>query len=318
MTLYYYDPVFMEHQTGDHPERSDRVLAVVRHLNFIALDSSCIRPSWLPATVQRLRYVHTDDYIDSVKRFADAGGGYLDADTFVSRKSFEVASVATGAVCDAVTRVVAGEDRNAFCLVRPPGHHAMPDHAMGFCLFNHVAVGARVATRELGLRSVLIVDFDVHHGNGTQAIFWEDPAVGYFSMHRWPLYPGTGADAETGGGAGLGTTLNIPITFGTSAWQQLSIFEDRLGDFADRLRPELVLVSAGFDSHKDDPIGSLGLETEDFRPLTRILLEVAERHSQGRLVSVLEGGYNSEALTESVTVHLEELVAAPGQGSAPR
>ena len=156
------------------------------------------------------------DYVDSIEQFAEhGGGGYIEEDTVVSEKSYEVARMAVGAVCDAVERVVVGEDKTAFCLVRPPGHHAMPDHAMGFCLFNNIAVGARVATQELGVERVLIVDFDVHHGNGTQAMFWEDADVGYFSMHRSPFYPGTGAADEIGAGAGVGTTLNLPVAFGT-------------------------------------------------------------------------------------------------------
>ena len=308
MTLLYYDPVFQEHNTGDHPENGGRLLPVVRHLNFVALDSSCKRPVWDAASESRLRYVHTRDYVESIERFANNGGGHIEEDTVVSAKSFEVARMAVGAVCDAVARVVVGEDKTAFCLVRPPGHHAMPDHAMGFCLFNNVAVGARVATQELGVERVLIVDFDVHHGNGTQAMFWEDANVGYFSMHRSPFYPGTGAADEIGAGAGVGATLNLPVKFGTSRDIQLRSFERKVKEFAARIKPQLVLVSAGFDSHKSDPVGSLGLENEDFGTITRCLREVANVHAGGKLVSVLEGGYNPDALTDCVTIHLEELL----------
>lgn len=309
MTLLYYDPIFMEHQTGDHPERSARLLAVVRHLSFVGLDSLCTRPHWDAASSERLAYVHTNDYVTAVRRFADSGGGYLDADTVVSRKSDDVARMAAGAVCDAVERVVRGDDLTAFCLVRPPGHHAMPDRAMGFCLFNNVAVGARVATQELGIDRVLIVDFDVHHGNGTQTIFWEDSDVGYFSIHRSPLYPGTGDANEVGAGAGMGMTLNIPIEFGMSREKQLSLFKNELEAYAQRVRPQLILISAGFDSHKNDPIGSLGLESEDFETMTRVILEVANKHAGGKVVSVLEGGYDPDALTECVTLHLETLLS---------
>ncbi len=308
MTLLYYDPIFQAHKTGNHPENSGRILPVVRHLNFLALDTSCRRPAWDSASVDRLCYVHTPQYVESIKQFARRGGGYIETDTVVSEQSYEVARMAAGAVCDAVTRVVAGEDKNAFCLVRPPGHHALPDQAMGFCLFNNVAVGARVATRELGVERILIVDFDVHHGNGTQAMFWEDADVGYFSMHRSPFYPGTGSEQEVGAGPGLGTTLNLPIQLGTSREAQRSLFAKQLTAFAARIKPELVLVSAGFDSHKDDPIGSLGLETEDFGDLTRCLLDVAGEYASGKLVSVLEGGYNPAALTDCVAVHLEALL----------
>ena len=310
MTLLYYDPIFQEHCTGDHPENAGRILPVVRHLNFVALDTSCRRPSWQAASPQQLGLVHTPAYIESVKRFAEQGGGWIERDTVVSQQSFEVALMAAGAVCDAVTRVVDGEDKTAFCLVRPPGHHAMPDHAMGFCLFNNVAVGARVATEQLGIERVLIVDWDVHHGNGTQAAFWEDPRVGFLSMHRSPFYPGTGAADEIGAGAGLGTTCNLPIACGTSREAQLERFRRELERFAAQLQPELVLISAGFDSHKDDPIGSLGLESEDFRVLTELVSAVAQQYAQGRIVSVLEGGYNPRALTECVECHLEALLAA--------
>ncbi len=186
MTLFYYDPKFMEHITGKHPENAARILPTIRHLHFLGLDSSCKRPAWTPASIERLEYVHTKAHIRSIELFAKQGGGTIEHDTVLSPLSYDVATLAAGAVCDATVRVIHGEDKNAFCLVRPPGHHAMPDHAMGFCLFNNVAVGARVATREFGIDRVLIVDWDVHHGNGTQAIFWEDPQVGYFSLHRSP------------------------------------------------------------------------------------------------------------------------------------
>ncbi len=310
MTLLYYDPIFMEHVTGDHPECPGRLLPAVRHLNFVALDSCCKRPRWESATVERLGYVHTRKYIESLRRFADAGGGHLDADTVVCKRSYEVATQATGAVCDAVERVIAGEDKTAFCLVRPPGHHAMPDHAMGFCLLNNVAVGARVATNELGIERVLIVDFDVHHGNGTQAMFWDAADVGYFSMHRSPLYPHTGFANEIGAGAGRGTTVNLPIELGTSRDEILSLFTQRVNEFADRIRPQLAIVSAGFDAHRADPIGSLGLASEDFRAMTRTLLDVADKYADGRIVSVLEGGYDADAMSECITLHLEELLEA--------
>ncbi|QDT02159.1 Histone deacetylase-like amidohydrolase [Rubripirellula lacrimiformis] len=308
MTLFYYNPVFQEHVTGDHPENGERIRAVVRHLSFVGLDASCRRPSWQPASVERLCYAHTLKHVEYVQQFATNGGGFIEEDTVVSEKSYEVARLAVGAVCDAVERVVRGEDKNAFCLVRPPGHHAMPEHAMGFCLFNNVAVGARVATRELGAERVLIVDIDVHHGNGTQAIFWEDPRVAYFSIHGSPLYPETGSATEIGAGAGIGTNLNVPIRQGTTREELLKVFERELKSFANDFKPQLVLVSAGFDAHKDNPVGSLGLETHDYQAITRALLDVANEHADGKLVSVLEGGYNPHALSDCVTVHLEELL----------
>ncbi|MCA9138908.1 MAG: histone deacetylase [Planctomycetales bacterium] len=309
MTLLYYAPVFQQHLTGNHPENGGRTTAILQSLRASGLDKRCTQPSWSPATIDRLCYVHDRQYIKSVELFAEAGGGAIEADTVVSKQSYQAARMAAGAVCDAVERVVdKAEDKTAFCLVRPPGHHAMPDHAMGFCLFNNIAVGARVATNEFGLKRIMIVDFDVHHGNGTQAMFFDAPDVGFLSIHRSPFYPGTGAADEVGIGAGVGATVNLPIAYGTPSQQQLRIFESSLSEFAKKIRPELILVSAGFDSHKDDPIGSLGLVADDFRSITKIIINVAGEHADGRLVSVLEGGYNPNALSESVGIHLEELL----------
>ncbi|MBL8072667.1 MAG: histone deacetylase, partial [Nitrospira sp.] len=182
-------------------------------------------------------------------------------------------------VCDAVDRVLKNESKHALCLVRPPGHHALKQEAMGFCLFNNVAIAAKVATAEHKLDKVLIVDWDVHHGNGTQDAFWTNERAGFLSIHRWPFYPGSGAGDETGSGAGLGATLNLPVEMGTSRSDYRARFRSELERFADRLRPQLVLLSAGFDSHRDDPVGSLGLETEDFGPLTEDVVAVAESHA---------------------------------------
>ncbi|TWU45715.1 Histone deacetylase-like amidohydrolase [Novipirellula aureliae] len=308
MTLLYSDPVFQEHETGDHPECAARLMPVIRYLHFVSLDQLCKRPSWQPVTSERLERVHHVEYIESIRQLALAGGGQVDPDTIVSSRSYDVALQATGAVVDAVERVVRGEDTSAFCLSRPPGHHALADKGMGFCLFNHVAVAAKVATEILGLERVLIVDFDVHHGNGTQAIFWEDPRVGFFSIHRSPFYPHTGLKDEIGAGAGGGATRNVPIEFGTSRKEQLETFALSLGGFAKRMSPQLVLVSAGFDSHRLDPVGSLGLESEDFATITDEVIRIAQKYAEGRVVSVLEGGYNPLVLAECVGQHVEELV----------
>lgn len=262
------------------------------------------RPRWQAATLERIHRVHPVRYVDEIKEFANTGGGYIEQDTVVSEKSYDVAMMAAGAICDAVERIDRNEDKTAFCLVRPPGHHAMADQAMGFCLFNNVAIGARVATQELGYERALIIDWDVHHGNGTQAIFWEDPKVAYFSMHRDPFYPFTGSATETGAGAGLGTTKNVPIKFGIPRHEQLLLFEHELKTFADQFKPQLVFISAGFDAHKNDPIGSLGLRSEDFATTTRIVTDLAETHAGGKIISALEGGYNPIALAECIEHHL--------------
>lgn len=310
MTLLYTDPRFLNHETGAHPERPLRLTQIVAHLERQGLVARCRRPEWQPASMERLARVHHPEYVAAVEAFARQGGGHLDSDTVVSPASYDVAMLACGAACDAVARIVAGEDNRALCLLRPPGHHALPGQAMGFCLFNNVAVAARAAVTELGLDRVMIVDWDVHHGNGTQDTFWSDEQVGFLSIHRWPFYPGTGWKDETGGGRGLGGTVNLPVEFGTPRKTYVDRFTAALEGFADRFKPQLILLSAGFDSHREDPIGSLGLESEDFETLTRVVLDVAGVHCQSRLVSVLEGGYNTAVLGECVGFHLEELMKA--------
>jgi acetoin utilization deacetylase AcuC-like enzyme len=308
MTLLYYHPHFLDHLTGTHPERPERLTQVISHLERERLIARCRRENWESISPDRLARVHQPDYTARLDAFAKTGGGRMEVDTVVSPASPNVARLAAGAVADAVDRVVRGDERNALCLVRPPGHHALTAEAMGFCLLNHVAIGARVATAEHELDRVMVIDWDVHHGNGTQDAFWTDPRVGFFSIHRWPFYPGSGARDETGGGPGLGTTLNVPVEFGTSRNDYLAQFRLAAEDFADRFRPQLVIISAGFDSHRDDPVGSLGLESEDFETLSQIVLEIANVHAGGRVVSVLEGGYNPGILAGCVALHLRKLL----------
>ncbi len=297
----------MEHDTGSHPESTEKLLPSVEFIQSLDGDQFP-RPTWQPATLEQLQRVHTPAYVQQVRDFAAAGGGLIEADTVVSRRSFDVARLAAGAVCDAVHRVTEGLVRQAFCLLRPPGHHALADQAMGFCLFNNIAVGARVATAELDYQRVLIVDWDVHHGNGTQDIFYAAGDVAFFSIHRDSFYPDTGSAHETGIGAGSGLTKNLPIPFGVPPRDQLAQFEHELNTFADSFRPQLVLISAGFDAHADDPLGSLGLATSDFAILTRVVRQIAERHAHGKIVSVLEGGYNPPVLAACVRQHLLTLV----------
>lgn len=310
MTLLYADPRFQQHVTGSHPEHPRRLIAIEAHLEATGLIRRVAPGTVRLATAHELERVHDPPYIDEVQRYAAAGGGRIEADTVVCPKSFEVARLAAGAVCEAVRQVLAGPQRAALCLVRPPGHHARPHDAMGFCLFNNVAIGARAALDEGGLARVLIVDWDVHHGNGTQEMFWEDGRVGFLSIHRWPFYPGTGDEDEVGSGPARGMIRNLPITYGTPVAEYHARFERALAELARRVAPELVLISAGFDAHREDPIGSLDLEVDDFRRLTRTVLAVAAEYSQGRVVSVLEGGYHPQRLAECVGVHLEELLAA--------
>jgi acetoin utilization deacetylase AcuC-like enzyme len=299
----------LDHETGNHPERSSRLRQIAARLESTGLINHCTRPNWESAPLARLERIHEPGHIANVESLAARGGGMLDPDTVVSPASFDVARLAAGAACDAVDRVLAGDDKTALCLVRPPGHHALPERAMGFCLFSNVAIAAAAARDEHALDRVMIVDWDVHHGNGTQDIFYADERVGFFSIHRWPFYPGTGDSDETGTAAGLGATVNLPVAIGTARQAYRESFAAELEKFAGRFRPQLILISAGFDSHRADPVGSLGLEVEDFSELTKIVRDVADVHADGRIVSVLEGGYNPPILAECVETHLRELLA---------
>lgn len=308
MTLLYTDPHFLKHETGDHPERADRIRQIEPRLQVEGLWDRVTRLEAVPVSSGRLSCVHSPAYLTEVWGACKAGGGYIEADTVLSPASYDIALLAAGSCCDAVERILRGEDRTAVCIVRPPGHHAMSDRAMGFCVFNNIAVAAAMATAEYELERVLIVDFDIHHGNGTQAFFWANPSVGFFSIHRWPFYPGTGAQDETGDGPGAGATLNVPIRYGTSRQEYLSQFSERLEQFADRIQPRLVLVSAGFDAHRADPVGDLGLETEDFGAIARTILDVAGRHAEGRIATVFEGGYDPIRTAECIALYVRSML----------
>jgi acetoin utilization deacetylase AcuC-like enzyme len=310
VTLLYRDDLFLQHQTGRHPERPERLRSIHVCLDQAGLPARCKPGTYTPLTEDDIGAVHERAVVERARLVAARGGGYLDADTVVSAASFGVALAAAGACVAAVDAVLAGSDRNALCLVRPPGHHATPTESMGFCLFNNIALAANHARTRHQLSRVLILDWDVHHGNGTQDVFYADGQVFFLSVHRYGhgFYPGTGAADETGTGSGLGCTLNVPVTYGTPRQQYLKRFTNTLESFADKVRPELVLVSAGFDAHRIDPVGSLGLESEDFQTLTRVALDIAGTHCGGRLVSCLEGGYDLAALAESVRIHLETLL----------
>jgi acetoin utilization deacetylase AcuC-like enzyme len=312
MTLLFTDPLFLRHQTGRHPETAERLRVVTRRLEDSGLAARCAPGAYKPLTEDEARRVHGAAVLDTVRDATIRGGGYIEDDTMVSAESFDVGLAAAGACASAISAVVTGAAANALCLVRPPGHHATPTRSMGFCLFNNIALAARRAIDVHGLNRVLIVDWDVHHGNGTQDVFYEDPAVTFFSVHRYGggFYPGTGAASETGSGSGLGHTANLPLRFGVSRSDYRSAFLSALDRVARLAKPELVLVSAGFDAHALDPIGSLGLEVEDFVSLTTAVLDVARTEAGGRLVSCLEGGYNLDVLADSVQAHLEVLLEA--------
>jgi acetoin utilization deacetylase AcuC-like enzyme len=311
MTILYTDPLFLQHDTGRHPETAERLRAITARLEGTGILGRCTLGTYRPMSVEEVQGIHAGWQIQMVRDMAESGGGDIDGDTVVSPASFQVGLAAAGACADAVDAVLAGSSRNALCLVRPPGHHATPTRCMGFCLFNNIALAARRAIARHQINRILIVDWDVHHGNGTQDIFYEDPQVMFFSIHRYGrgFYPGTGARDEIGHRQGVGLTMNAPVPYGTSRQEYRSTFTHFLEKSADKIKPELVLLSAGFDAHAKDPIGSLGLEIEDFVSMTQLVLEVARTHAGGRLVSCLEGGYNREVLAEAVQAHLEELLA---------
>jgi len=307
------DRCFEDHQTGPgHPERPERLAVLREALERSGLAGRCAAAPVVPAADATLTRVHEAAHVERVERACRRGELTIDSmDTAICPESERVARLAAGSVVSLCRRVGEGEWSRGFAAVRPPGHHAERDLAMGFCLYNTVAVAAR-SVLDSGLASrVLIVDWDVHHGNGTQHIFEEDPAVFYFSVHQSPLYPGTGERDETGSEAGEGTTLNRPLPPGSGDGRFLESLREALLPAAAVFRPEFVLVSAGFDAHRADPLGGLELSTGAYREATRMLVELAERFAGGRLVSVLEGGYDLEALAESVVVHLEELLAGP-------
>ena len=308
VTLYTDERMLDHHPPTRHPERPERLEAILRHLDRTGLRAKCKVGRVREATRAELIRVHSPRYLDAIATFEIKGGGLYEADTWIYPGSNLAALLGAGAVVEAVSGVVEGPDSRALCVVRPPGHHARPHDAMGFCLYGNVAVAAMDALQRLGLARVLIVDFDVHHGNGTQEVFYEDGRVGFLSIHRYPFYPGSGAADETGTGPGLGFTRNLPIAYRTSRADFLAAFRAGLQDMAEKVRPELIIISAGFDAHAEDPVGDLGLEVEDFVTLTKDILEVARTHAGGRVVSVLEGGYNVPILAGCVAEHLRTLL----------
>lgn len=313
MTIVFKDNLFVEHDTqisGPHPESPRRLSAI----DEVLARSDVLAKAKLAASrapdLAWLTEVHSVGQIERARILAEKGGGHLDPDTALSQRSYDVALKAAGTACAAVDEVLSGRHKNALCLIRPPGHHATQDRSMGFCLFNNVAVAARYAQEHCGVGRILIVDWDVHHGNGTQDIFYDSDSVTFFSIHRFPFYPGTGDATETGTGAGLGATVNVPVPYGTPRAKYLDLFRAGLDRAAKRARPDLILISAGFDAHQDDPVGNLGLETDDYAALTSIVQDAADAYAKGKVVSCLEGGYDLEALGASVETHLAQLLAA--------
>lgn len=309
MTGIVADPLCRLHDPGPgHPETPARFDAVITALRDAGLLDRLTAIPARDATPDELRLCHTSDYLRQAEYEIRAGAEELHTgDTSVCDQSWEAAMRAAGSGLSAIDAVMAGQVNNAFCVVRPPGHHATRDRGMGFCVVNNIAIAARYAQRRHGIGRVAIVDWDVHHGNGTQDIFYEDPSVFFFSTHQAPFYPGTGAARERGAGAGSGTTLNCPFPGGSGRAEVLGAFEDQLAPAMAAFKPELVLISAGFDSRFGDPLGQFTLRDEDFADLSRLMLRIADRHAGGRLVSLLEGGYHLAGLGAAGVAHVRAL-----------
>ncbi|MGI9243218.1 MAG: histone deacetylase family protein [Verrucomicrobiales bacterium] len=306
------DPIFESHRTGDgHPECPGRHAAIVRQLKADGLVEKLVPIDSRDLEDDEARLCHTADYLAIIEKEIPAvdGVAYLSTgDTAICADSLRVARRGAGGVLAATDFVFGGGPRNAFCAVRPPGHHATPSVGMGFCIFNNVAIAARYAQKKHGVERVVIIDWDVHHGNGTQDIFYEDGSVFYFSTHQSPLYPHTGPAGETGDAEGAGTTLNCPLPAGSGMAQISAAFDDHFLPAMEAFKPELVIISAGFDSRVGDPLGGFLLTDADFTALTERLLKLADRFAAGRLLSVLEGGYNLDGLAKACSSHVQCLL----------
>lgn len=307
-----YDPRYLEHDMGaGHPESPDRLRAIMRQLEQTGMAARLTRIEPRKAEDEWITQIHTPSYLAMLKAHAPTSGRVsLDPDTAMSQGSMAAAYLAAGGALAAVDAILDRRVEHVFCAVRPPGHHAEAGRAMGFCLFNNVAIAARYVQKKYGLKRVLIVDWDVHHGNGTQHSFEADPSVLFFSTHQFPHYPGTGRESERGRGAGEGFTLNVPMEAGEGDEEYHAVFEKSLVPAADAFKPEFVIISAGFDAHKDDPLASMGLTEQGYADLTGIVAGIAKRHADGRILSSLEGGYNLTALSASVGAHIQALLDA--------
>ncbi len=316
-TAFFFHDQFLRHDAGwMHPENAQRLESICRGMKKYGLWDTLLHPVPEPATDEQVLLVHTKAHLDAIRSYARRGSIQIDSDTHVSSESFDAAMLAAGAAVQAVQGILDGSFDNAFAAVRPPGHHATTDRAMGFCLFNNVAIAARYLTRYCGLKRVLIMDWDVHHGNGTQDIFYSDSSVVYVSLHRAHHYPGTGWEDERGYGSAEGTKINVPVSPPFAPLHYEALFKKALAA-SERFAPEFILISCGFDAHERDPLGNLGLKDETYANLTRLLVEFADQFGHRRIFSILEGGYDSTALAEASAAHVAYLIEA-GRYRAPQ
>lgn len=308
-TGFVYHPDYLRHLTGNfHPEVPERLTAILEHLDS---NGQLKKLTEIPSSVADEKWVrkyHDPRYIEILKNSSNTDRlVYLDGDTPLCSESYRIALLAVGGILRGIDRIMDKSVENCFCAVRPPGHHAGRDWGMGFCLLSNIALGANYAREKFGLKRIAIVDWDVHHGNGTEAFFYDDPEVLYISLHEWPSYPGTGRAQDTGVGAGVGFTLNIPMRAGSDDDDYITEFDQQILPKLKSFRPEFIFISAGFDGHRDDPLAGMNLTEKGYFLMTKAVVEIAEEFSEGRICSVLEGGYNLEALSASVEYHLRAL-----------
>jgi acetoin utilization deacetylase AcuC-like enzyme len=309
-TALIHHPIYREHDTGpDHPETPLRYEVIINAIKADGqLSEQLVEITPDAVTKGLIQAAHTPQHLKRIEQAFEEGWPQLDMDTAVSAKSYDAALIAAGGAVAGVDVVMQSEAKNAFAAVRPPGHHATAERTMGFCIFNNVAIAAKYAQNKYkDVERVAIIDWDVHHGNGTQGIFYDDPSVFFFSMHQYPWYPGTGSRGETGHGRGLGSTLNVPVKANTPARDQKRAFEAAIEEIAGKIRPDLIFISAGFDAHLTDPLGQLRLEDPDYKSMTSTVKQWADDVCEGRIVSCLEGGYNLETLGQTVASHVTEL-----------
>ena len=309
-TALIHHPIYREHDTGpDHPETPLRYEVIIDAIKSDAeLTDQLIEITPEPVTKGLIQAAHTPQHLKRIEQAFEEGWPQLDMDTVISFKSYDAALLAAGGAIAGVDAVMQGAAKNAFAAVRPPGHHATAERTMGFCIFNNVAIAAKYAQNKYKeIERVAIIDWDVHHGNGTQGIFYDNPTVFFFSMHQYPWYPGTGSRGETGHGRGLGSTMNMPVRANTAALDQKRAFEAAIEQISKQIKPDIIFISAGFDAHLDDPLGQLRLTDPDFISMTSTVKEWADEVCQGRIVSCLEGGYNLDTLGQTVLAHVNEL-----------
>ncbi len=310
-TLYLTHEACLAHENGaGHPERPDRLRAIAKVLDhelFAPLVRKQAPQIPLKETLEQVAYAHPQNYIDLIENSRpETGYAFIDPDTSMNKHSWDALIASVTASTHAVDEIMQGTHKNAFLALRPPGHHAEATRAMGFCIFNNVAIAAHYARKKHGCERVAVIDFDVHHGNGTQGIFWSDKNLFYGSTHQMPLFPGTGALTETG----VGNIWNAPLSAGDSGDKFKEAMQSRIFPALKNFAPDLIIISAGFDAHKDDPLASIMLDEQDFSWITRELLTIADTHCKSRVVSILEGGYNLESLSKSVGVHVQQLIKA--------